>query len=175
MEVLHITRTHNLKSIMKYGILRNNPLLSIYDKVMEENYGKEYDKNKGLVFGFPEGLNKRDKYIKDFVYWKIWGDPRNIKIGNNDFNFKNIKFIIGNFSILLLDLEYEEIFEKYIHQQTNNMNNDRFWEDMDTRYEHDDKPLCLMNYDIPISKIKKFGIIDSYMARNKIEMRLKIK
>ncbi len=47
---------------------------------------------------------------------------------------------------------------------------------MDTRYEHNDKPLVLINYDIKPDKIKKvIGIGESTLNRNnKINVSLKI-
>ena len=175
MDVIHITKTSNLKSIMKYGIFRNKPFLDVYNKVMKEEYGEKYNKEKGLVFGFPESINKRNKYIKDFVYWKTWGDPRNLKIAKDDLNFKYVSLITYNYTILLLDIKYDKFFDMYVHQQTHDMNDDiDAWKNMDSRYEHNDKPLCLMNYDIPISKIRTLGNVEPYIIKNKIDMRLKI-
>ena len=77
MEVLHITPTENIKNIMKSKIFRRKPVLSQFDKVMNDEYNSDYDKEKGLVFGFPESIYNRDKIIKDFAYWKVWGDVRN--------------------------------------------------------------------------------------------------
>ncbi len=66
MDVLHITQTKNVPSIMKNGIFRSKPLLSQYEEVMKEDYGSDYDCEKGLIFGFPENINQRNRYIKDF-------------------------------------------------------------------------------------------------------------
>lgn len=176
MEVLHITATKNVSNIMRSKLLRNKPLLSVYNTIMENYYGHLYKKDKGLVFAFPESICNRDKIIKDFIYWKIWGHPRNIfldkyeddeveekkNIGINlfsDFKLKN-----EHFSILLLDVEYEDLFGYYLHVQTSGMG--VFWTDMDYRYEHDDKPLVLLNYDINPKNIKVIGTSEGIIGRN---------
>ena len=71
MDVLHITQTKNIPSIMKNGIHRGKPLLDQFNDVMEREYGEDYDKDKGLVFGMPENIDRRDKYIKDFFIGKL--------------------------------------------------------------------------------------------------------
>jgi len=47
---------------------------------------------------------------------------------------------------------------------------------MDVRYEHDDKPLTLMNYDVEINRIKKIiGTAESSITKkNKIDVSLYI-
>jgi len=165
MEVLHVTPTKNIKNIMKSKILRSKPILSQYDDVMNYEYGSDYDKEKGLVFGFPEDIYNRDKIIKDFAYWKTWGDVRNrflLKYDDEEFIklqevgtkiFSHIKLKSTHFSILLLEIKYEPVFDRYKHQQTADMSS--YWTDMETRYEHDDKPLVLINYDIELKNIKR--------------------
>ena len=56
IEALHITSTKNIPSILKNGILRSKPIIKIYNNVMKKEYGNKYNPEKGLVFGFPEGL-----------------------------------------------------------------------------------------------------------------------
>ena len=149
MELIHITQTKNVESIMKNGILRCKPSLPQYADIMEEEYGNDYDKDRGLIFCIPEEINRRDKYIKDFFYWKTWGDDRNIFIKNNidkydDINedgpkvFSHIKPKPLYFSIILLDIPDEPILKKYHHVQTHTI--DPLWSDMDIRYEHNQKP-----------------------------------
>jgi hypothetical protein len=42
------------------------------------------------------------------------------------------------------------------------------WQDMDTRYEHNDKPLVLINYDVKPSAIKEIiGTANIDVKRNK--------
>ena len=154
---------------------------------MEYEYGSEYDKDRGLVFCIPEDTIYRDKYIKDFFYWKTWGDDRNRfilkqtnkydELQNEGFKvFSSIKPQSLYFSILLLDIPYEKLFDTdtYIHSQTNSMGS--LWQDMDTRYEHDNKPLVLVNYDIKVDNIKRvIGTGQSIVTKeNKINTILQI-
>ena len=186
MEVLHITATENIKNIMNSKIFRCKPILPQFDDVMEYEYNSDYDKEKGLVFGFPESIYNRDKMIKDFAYWKTWGDIRNrflIKYDDLEFEkikeegpkvFSYIKPKSTYFSILLLDVKYEPFFDRYRHVQTADMG--PLWVDMEARYEHDDKPLVLMNYDVEINNIKRvIGTVQSIVTKeNKINTLLQI-
>lgn len=186
MNILHITQTKNVESILKNGILRCKPLLSQYGDIMEEEYESEYNKERGLVFCIPEEIDRRDKYIKDFFYWKTWGDDRNRFICKNEdiFDkleegykvFSHIKSEPIQFSIFLLDIPEETILTKYYHAQYNSMGDYSLWKDMDTRYEHDYKPLALVNYDINADNIKKIiGIGESILTKdNKINTLLQI-
>jgi len=186
MDVIHITETKNVKSIMGSKIFRNKPILSQYDKVMYDDYGFDYDRKKGLVFGFPESIRHRDKMIKDFAYWKTWGDVRNkflLKYNGEEYDksldigpkvFSHLKLKSTYFSIILLDVDHEKIFCKYTHEQSSDMG--PLWIDMETRYEHNDKPLVLMNYDINSNKIKRvIGTIQTIVTKkNKINTLLDI-
>lgn len=186
MDVLHITQTKNVPSIMKNGIIRSKSLLPQYEEVMKRDYGVDYDCDKGLVFGIPESTIQRDRFIKDFFYWKTWGDMRNIFLDFDDDDqfdklqeigvkiFSHIKIIPLYFSVLLIDISYEKLFDKYVHQQSTSMG--VLWSDMDTRFEHNDTPLNLINYDIKPDQIKKvIGIGESVLNKNnKIDILLNI-
>lgn len=185
MNILHITQTKKLESIMKNGILRCKSLLSQYDNIMEHEYKSEYNKDRGLIFCIPEEIERRDKYIKDFFYWKTWGDNRNKFLCKNDdkfdifqdegYNvFSYIKLESIQFSILLLDIPEETILIKYYHAQYHSMGS--LWGDMDTRYEHYSKPLALINYDISPDNIKRVvGTGQSIVTKdNKINTLLQI-
>jgi len=76
--VLHVTPSRNIESIMKYGIKRSVPLLPSFSNLMVKTIKNKYEKDKGLVFTIPESIQRRDKYLKDFTYWKQWGNPRNL-------------------------------------------------------------------------------------------------
>ncbi len=185
MNVLHITQTKNIPSIMKNGICRSKPLLKKFDGIMEEDYGENYNKDKGLVFGIPEGLDRRDKYIKDFFYWKTWGALRNVFLKDTDYNqydkcqeegpkvFSHLKVLPIGFSVLLVDIPFVWTYDYYMHEQSIEMG--VLWKDMDARYEHKNKPLVLVNYDIEPDRIKKvIGTGETVLKRNnKIEVRLK--
>ncbi len=185
MDVIHITETKNIPSIMKYGILRSKPILDQYDKLMARDYGSEYDHNKGLVFGMPEGVTQRDRYIKDFSYWRAWGRNRNIFLDcdYHQYNmyqeigpkvFSHIKILPIHFSVMLIDIPFHPFYDWYCHAQFNNMG--ILWSDMDVRYEHDDEPLVLINYDVKPEKIKRvIGTGEAVVGRNKrIDIVLKM-
>jgi len=186
MDVIHITQTKNVSSIMKKGILRCKPLLSQYDEIMKYEYGANYDADKGLVFGISESTNRRDKYIKDFFYWKTWGDKRNIVLYGYDDKqftkyqemgpktFSHIKITPIQFSVLLIDIPNKPIYDIYRHEQSNCMG--EYWSDMDSKYEHRNKPLTLINYDVEPKNIKKvIATGESVLKRNnKIDIRLSI-
>ena len=185
MDVLHLTPERNISSIMKNGVLRSKPLLTQYNGVMESLYGDKYDKNKGLVFCFPEGISKRDKYIKDFCYWKTWGDIRNRCLESLDWEdfikyqelgykfFNRVKPPLQRLKVLLLDIKFEDFFTHYRHMQTHLMSN--YWTDMDERYEHGEKPLVLVNYDIKPERIKRvIGTVESFCEKGKINITLDI-
>jgi len=140
---------------------------------MFEVHGDNYDETKGIVFGFEENTIKRDKYIKDVIYFKQWGEPRNRvletlaidewdeyqNIGTN--LFKNIKLTDDHFTILLLDIpEYKTL--SAFHEQSSDMS--CYWLDMDTRYEHKDKPLRTMIHDI--DHVKIIGNAKSNVTKN---------
>ena len=186
MDVIHITHTKNIPSIMKNGILRSKPILTQYNRIMEEQYGNKYDCDRGLAFGIPESTNRRDKYIKDFFYWKTWGQPRNLFLDKCDDEqyskyqemgpkvFSHIKIKPIQFSVLLIDIPYEPFYDIYLHHQSISMG--ELWGDMDIRYEHYNKPLTLINYDVTPKHIKKIiGEGESIVTRNnKINISLKI-
>lgn len=186
MEVLHITPSENIKSIVRSKVFRRTPLLPVFNDIMESEYGSNYDKEKGLIFGFPEGINHRDRIIRDFVYWKIWGDDRNRFLSEYDDKeyenlqnrgtdlFSHIKPKSKHFSVLLLEIQHEELFDVYMHHQSSDMG--PLWVDMDTRYEHNDKPLVLINYDVEVNKIKRIiGTVQSIVTKeNKINTLLQI-
>lgn len=185
MDVLHITPTRNLKSIMRSKIFRSKPILSQYDDIMQYYYPTEYDAEKGLVFGFPETIKHRDRIIKDFIYWKTWGEDRNkilcslkdeefINLQNEGLKiFSHLKLKRCHYSILLLDIDHEPLFDYYLHEQSAA---GEFFKDMDVRYEHNDKPLVLMNYDVPKCRIKRvFGTAESFInKRNKIDVTIRV-
>ena len=186
MDVLHITATKNIPSIMKTKIMRRKPLLTKFNGIMESYYGDSYNEDKGLVFGFPESIHHRDKIIKDFIYWKTWGDDRNrvidtwsdeqhIEMQNVGVKaFSHLTLKEDHYSILLLDIEHEPFFDYYHHKQSSDMG--VLWNDMDIRYEHNDKPLTLMNYDIQTSRIKKIvGTAESVITKqNRVNVFLNI-
>jgi hypothetical protein len=180
MKAVHITRHNHIEGIKKHGIKRGIPLLSQYDSLMRRDYGKVYDPKKGLIFAI--GLDSNiERIIKDFAYWDTWGKPRNIAIDeywvDSDERFDTLKEIgpkafkgitpITNLYIpLLIEVPDHPLYESiYLHCQSTTMGT--HWRDMDTRYEHDDKPLVLVNHDVPVKNILcRIGTANTSVWRN---------
>lgn len=173
MNVLHVTNVKNVDSILKYGIQRRVPFLSQFREFLEGDLGGLYNKKAGTIFTIPEDVHIRDKYLKDTVYWKIWGTPRNYHIDREGYTherfyesspsiFKNIKLAEEKFVIFEVALN-GEVTSDCLHAQHSIMS--PVWNDMDHRYEHDDLPLKLINNDIPVSKIKIIGNISTFVGK----------
>ena len=162
MEAVHITPTKNVPSIIANGIHRSPPLLRQYNKTMADDYGDKYDPKKGLVFAFHLDGHE-EKWFRHFAYWKVWGNPRNIELGKylDDWDrfyetgpeiFKNLVLSSEHLTALVISIPDVVYYEWYCHAQFHNMQ--RHWNDMEEKYEHNDKPLALINYDVPASSIK---------------------
>ena len=179
-EVLHITNTVNLKSIFKKGLLCAKPSLEHHGKCAKKDF---YNYNKrGLIYTIPYGCNGMDKYLKDTVYWKVWGRPRNdaLDLTHDDWlkylndgpdYFKEMKIYDEHFSVLSIEVpDFIERLES-LHQQTHNMSN--YYIDMDCSFEHADKPLFMFNENLKY-KMKVIGTIETQRKRNKkIEVNLR--
>lgn len=160
MKAVHVTLTRNLESIRANGIFRTPPVLDQYNEVMARDY-EDYDPKVGLVFGFLLD-DHEEKWFKHFAYWKVWGNPRNLAIG--DFEhwdrvletgpsiFKNVPYTDAHLTAMIIDIPYNDLYGHYLHCQSYDMNPQ--WNDMEERYEHNDKPLALINYKVPPSCIK---------------------
>lgn len=183
VEVLHITNTLNLKSIFDKGLLCVKPSLEHHEEYAKKWFIDYHE--RGLIYTIPCGCDKMDKYLKDTVYWKIWGRPRNdaLKLTFEDYMkylndgskyFKKMENQLtyeDHFSILSIKLpDYVE--RLYCnHEQTHNMSN--YYTDMDHRFEHTDKPLFIFNTNLNY-KIKVIGTIETQRKRNKkIEVNLR--
>jgi hypothetical protein len=186
MEAVHITPTRNIPSIMANGILRSPPILTQYNKVMSRDYGAEYDPKVGLVFGFTLD-DHEEKWFQHFAYWKVWGNPRNIAVGNMDWEYWNRLLETGpsafrsiipeaeHLTALVIDVPDHPKYGWYTHAQDHNMN--RHWNDMEERYEHNDKPLVLINYDVKPSCIKyQIGTAETGLSKaGKIDITMSMK
>jgi hypothetical protein len=180
MKAVHITRYNHIEGIKKHGIKRGIPLLSQYDKLMKKDYRAKYDPKKGLVFAI--GLDSNiERFVKDFAYWDMWGKPRNIAIKDNwcdtykEFDilremgtkaFSSIPLSTNLYIPLLIEVPDHPLYDGwYKHQQSNDM--EVHWNNMDTRYEHNDKPLVLINHDVPVKNIIcRIGTASTSVWRN---------
>jgi hypothetical protein len=163
MKAVHVTKTQNLNSIFKSGIFRNKPLLEQFEETMQKDYGSKYDAERGLVFSFAYD-DTEERFFNHFVYWDMWGKPRNelLTVVDDktywDMNevgpkaFSHIQPIEESYTAILIEIPDHPLYGWYQHQQSHDMN--PVWIDMEERYEHNDKSLVLINYDIHPSCIK---------------------
>ena len=175
-EVLHITPTRNVLSIKKFGVRGTKPLLPQFEEYVNE-YIKDYDKKVGLIFTTVEGQNLQNKYLKDFVYWRTWGNPRNkildklsvegwekvYNIGSSF--FKNLVPVEERFTILSVSVYDDTKSTICVHNQSvgkEGMNH--LFGNMDPQYEHNDKVLMLFNQ--PLFQFKVVGVMNVTVKRN---------
>jgi len=184
MKAVHVTPTRNIESILANGILRSPPILDQYNEVMSRDYD-DYDPGKGLVFGFT--TDHTERWIRHFAYWKVWGNPRNIAIGKywlekwddlleiGPSAFSNIEYKDEHLTAILIDIPDLNFYGWYLHQQSHTMN--PHWADMEERYEHNDKPLVLINYDVPPKYIKNIiGTAETTLTKaGKVDILLNMK
>lgn len=162
INILHVSPVKNKDSILKYGLIGQEPLLGdVFKDQMP-------DRSKGAVFGLREGSDKQDKYLQDAAYWKIWGDPRNIFLKDMDYElycryqeqgvttFNHIKTEVTNFAVFEVEI-IDEFTTFCYHLQYQEMG--LYWLDMNTRYEHFKKPLIVVNDSIKREQIKLVGSI----------------
>lgn len=168
---------------MVNGIYRSPPILYQYDDVMSRDYGKKYDPNKGLVFAFTLD-DHEEKWFQHFAYWKVWGNPRNLTIPHWDWHrlletgpsaFKNIIPEAIHLTAFVIDIPDHYLYGWYHHCQKHNMQ--RHWHDMEEKYEHNDKPLVLINYDVPPASIKyQIGTAETILSKaGKVDIIMSMK
>lgn len=178
VKLLHITRTENITSINKTGLLRSPPPLQHHADLIERRLCSNYD---GKVSYF---LEPKERWIKDFAYWATFGVTRNkylknltewdaSKIGHE---LPLIKNNYGDFSLLECNVDEDFFLQLGNHVQTSDMqiNDNGFEWGMDTRYEHDDKPLIVSFFDkINPENIKQVGVVKTRENKSgKIDMFL---
>lgn len=185
MEAVHVTPTRNMESILSSGIFRRPPILHQYDTVMKRDYGSAYDQKKGMVFAFTLDDHEQ-KWFEHFAYWKVWGNPRNIAIENwlGDWDrlldtgpqaFNNIIPEPEHLTAFVIEIPDNDLYGWYFHCQKHNM--DTHWNNMEERYEHNNKPLVLINYDVPPSAIKYIiGTAETVLSKaGKIDIIMSMK
>lgn len=141
IKLLHISSEENIDSIFENGILRKKPSLENHHEAF-----KEIDNYDGRVSYF---LEPKSRWIKDFVYWKHWGTPRNKVFKNltdrnleyDDKLAKKIKLTPKRSVVIECAIEEDYIPNtNFVHVQDDN---DPGYGEMDTRYIHDDMPLLV--------------------------------
>jgi hypothetical protein len=186
MKAVHITPTRNVPSIIANGIHRSPPILHQYNDVMVRDYD-DYDPEKGLVFCFVLD-DYEEKWFQHFAYWKVWGNPRNIVLGgvidvwdhdrfynSNPSIFKGIIPAAEHLTALVIDIPDHDLYGWYLHAQSHAMQ--KHWHDMEEKYEHNDKPLVLINYDVPPSAIKySIGCAETNLSKSgKVDIIMSMK
>lgn len=177
MKFIHATSAVNKDSILQHGILPSVPYLEQWQNFhLQYN---DYDKDLGVVFTFAEHEQQRDKYIKDVIYWKCWGFPRNKFLQDLSYDefidardigpstFKHVKYTEGDFIVFEVDVEVSDIYldKSYsaYHHQSREMNN--LWTDMDERFEHGNKLTYTFNKVIKPVDIKIVGKASLYFDK----------
>ncbi len=161
MIALHLTESKNINSIMKKGLL---PSVVKLDHHLDTF--KEEGLNGNSILYAWEDCDKNDKFAKDMIYCKQWIDTRNRTVEQNccDFSKDRKKYFFNNsYSLLLIniDLIEEGFFGRYIHEQTPTKDKYNSLFNMDCRFAHDDKKLCLFFNKIDSCNIK---IIETYIT-----------
>jgi len=190
MKLLHITESKNISPIKEKGILGAVPSLPHHREWLEGHYGEEKVKNNGCIYTIPEYLIQRDRYLKDFAYWKVWGQPRNERLKEltesknykywhwgeyNTDTCKDIKIEEKCFKILefiISEKRYSSCAEA-IHIQDHCEKANKYWDNMDSRYEHDDKLMPVLLGDKVIKNWKIIGKMQVYNGK-KINILLTI-
>lgn len=175
-EVLHVTPTQNIPSIEKYGILGSEPLLPQFREYAAK-YIMHYEKSAGVIFTLIEGQNLQNKYLKDLVYWHIWGRPRNLlldKLGeewNSKWEqahnigcrfFQHIRLVEEHFTILYVDAPEDSKSVDCVHRQDSGMGH--MFVNMKPFHEHDDMALTLFNQ--PLTTFRTVGNMNTTIRRN---------
>ena len=165
-KVLHITETCNVSSIKKNGLLPKIPYLTHH-----KNYF-----GCPVIYTIPH-TPKQFKYIKDFIYFHLWGKPRNLyllNISNGIYpksidelpnHIKNVKILLKKFSILSISIRNRDILNKITHLQDSSMN---LFTDINDVYSHSDKMMYVLKNKIPSYRIKEKFIGYPIIKNNKI-------
>lgn len=166
MKAIHVTKSKYLNSIRKLGILRSKPLLEHHDDLLRREFD-DYDPEIGTIYAWAEHLDN-ERFLYDFAYWDTWGKPRNhaitglsyeqyndvMDMGTKAFDFIDKRGYTSELYIaLLVKIPDHPLHGQFLHQQDHGMNPQ--WSNMDTRYEHNDKPMVFRNKVIPVCDIIK--------------------
>lgn len=168
MELYHITESKNLSSIRKHGLIPKVPYLK---------HHADYFK-RPVIYTIQES-DKMDKYIRDFVYFQLWGKPRNLILDKlyktegypskweelPDY-VKNNKIELKQFSILKLYVNVKDIYMRCTHIQNSEMT---LFEDIKEEYSHDDKEICTLSEVVSGDNIRDMGICYPIIRNNDIK------
>jgi hypothetical protein len=167
MRCIHITEKKKLNSIKKCGLIPQEPHLPSHTEIFKRRL-----KSKTVVYLLQyENRIRLEKFAKDFVYFRLWGTPRNLWGGTNENwneiydKFWKIEFKI--FSILSIQIDPDKTKHMLAnHEQDNTM---PLMQDMDMRFGHNDEPLLITPCKIKPIQISVIGAIYPVIRNNKIE------
>lgn len=189
MELLHLTPTSNINSIMKYGLLPTKVKLEHHlDAFNEDGLHGE----KCIYTWDPDTSCNTDKVIRDFIYCKLFIHPRNQIADDNEkenerryydepdfewgddknwFDFTTLgSKLYGedeHYTLLRLNSDDMEIIpHSYGHIQASDGDKNNSCVCMDKQYEHDDKMLYIGKSLITPDKLEIIGGVQSRVYKN---------
>ena len=148
LEVLHLTKKSNLLSIKKNGLIPSK----VKNPIHLDKFSKLGLKGDKATYSW-HNRDRNDKYAKDMIYCKQWIDKRNARyLGNSlffdgfDFSKDKIQFFDEKYLLLLINVESKYVLDStsFIHTQYATRNKCDPLFQMDSRFEHDDKQLCIL-------------------------------
>jgi len=170
MKVLHVTESLNLSSIHRYGLLPRLPYLE---------HHRTFFNNIPVIYTIPYS-EKQEKYIKDFVYFQLWGKPRNLYLSDvykreQEFWPETIEDLQGirnkeiekkEFSVLDITIRDRDLLKDVIHIQDKSMN---MFVDISEKYSHNDKLMYILKNRIPRENISIISTCTPIIRNNTIE------
>lgn len=169
----HLTELRNLPSILSSGLIGRKPKLDHHLEVFQ-NEGLIGDK---VVYTWGETW-RNSKYAKDMVYCKQWIDPRNVlDIKDDTYDFskeKKCRFKNERYVLLKVDTKEDEsnIFgPRWMHGQTASDDPFNALFQMDTEFEHEDKPLVMFKENVKSEYIIPIELYDSEVVKGKLHVR----
>jgi len=168
MNCIHITDSRNLNSIKKFGLLPTKSFLHA------DRMKRSFQTDKVIYLMLLESKSRASKFIKDFIYCKLWIHPRIRFMRKNKVNSRteeekvyNYKFELEQkiFSILFINFIPKKKWIETIHEQSNFFGQ----KDIDERYTHNDKPLVITPEKIKSNQISEIGNAYPYIRNNRIQ------
>lgn len=171
MKLLHLTPKKHLNNIQKHGLIPQKVKLEHH----LETFQKDGLKNDKCIYLWDPNENiSTYKIIEDFIYCKNFIHPRNDIISLMENNWTNIDFsklgkkLFGDDEnyILMEIKQYNILPYTYYHYQNSGGDKYESCLQMDTKYEHSDKPLKIATNNINWKYIKPIAEISSRIYKN---------
>jgi len=165
MNCIHITESKNLSSIKKFGLLPTKSFLHA------DRMRRSFQADEVIYLMLFENKSRTLKFIKDFVYCKLWIHPRinfmrknKINSEDNEEEVYKHRFILRPkyFSILLTDFIPRKKWMEATHKQA-----DFFGQkDIDEKFTHKDEPLIITTRKIESNRLNEIGRAYPVIGRN---------